>query len=164
MALTVQIFMTVLVSDCTILLFKCQLNSGHRFFQNPNQKLQRFLPYPLINFQISVDFGWDFGRNDDLINSFCIWLTFMVLNSTEIIIIFLFKIGDLHRHLQSSKCWEKSSWISNSSPHFLTLFHHLCCANNFNSHQKTSNWNWGQYSSTQAKTYEVRSDRNIPTK
>ena len=74
-----------------------------------------------------------------------------------------FKIGDLHRYLQSSKCWEKSSWISYSSPHFLTLFHHLCCANNFNSHQKTSNWNWGQCSSTQAKTYEVRSDRNIPT-
>ena len=24
---------------------------GHRFFQNPNQKLQRFLPYPLVNFQ-----------------------------------------------------------------------------------------------------------------
>ena len=24
---------------------------GHRFFQNANQNLQRFLPYPLINFQ-----------------------------------------------------------------------------------------------------------------
>ena len=24
---------------------------GHRFSQNPNQKLQRVLPYPLINFQ-----------------------------------------------------------------------------------------------------------------
>ena len=24
---------------------------GHRFFQNPNQKLQRFLPYLLINFE-----------------------------------------------------------------------------------------------------------------
>ena len=31
---------------------KGQLNLwGHCFFQNPNQKLQRFLPYPVINFQ-----------------------------------------------------------------------------------------------------------------
>ena len=51
---------------------------GHRFFQNTNLKLQRFLPYPLINFQGRhfCYFWLRFGRNDDLIHSFWIQLTF----------------------------------------------------------------------------------------
>ena len=54
---------------------------GHRFSQNANQKLQRLLPYPLktSRAEISVIFGWHFGSNDDLINSFWIKLTFSIL-------------------------------------------------------------------------------------
>ena len=43
---------------------------GHRFSQNPNQKLQRFLPYPLINFQ---------GRFRDKR-----WPHKIILNSTDL--------------------------------------------------------------------------------
>ena len=68
---------------------------GHRFSQNTNQKLQGFLPYQtnkdrstfLVIFfgynpclfgwaEILVILGLHFGRNDDLINSFIIYLTF----------------------------------------------------------------------------------------
>ena len=70
-------------------LHKGQLNSGHRVFQNANQKLQGFLPYhtnkdrstffgdffgydPCLfgRAEILVVLGLHFGRNDDLINSF----------------------------------------------------------------------------------------------
>ena len=75
---------------------------GYHFFQNANQKLQEFLPYQTYkdrstffgDFLVSVgsffgydpclfgraeiweNFGWHFGRNDDLINSFWIQVTF----------------------------------------------------------------------------------------
>ena len=48
---------------------------GHRFSHNPNQK---FCPGSLLEgkAEISVTFGWDFGRNNGLMNSFWIKLTF----------------------------------------------------------------------------------------
>ena len=71
---------------------------GHPFSQNANQKLQEFLPYQTNKdrsmffgefrqffgydpcffgrAEILVIFGLHFGRNDDLINSFWIQLTF----------------------------------------------------------------------------------------
>ena len=53
---------------------KFQLNSkswGHNFSQNAKQKLSVFRPWKLEGrAKILVIFGWHFGRNDDLINSF----------------------------------------------------------------------------------------------
>ena len=50
----------------------------HRFSQNADQKFEGFLPFPLINFRSEIlqIFGCHFGRNDDLIISFWIQLTF----------------------------------------------------------------------------------------
>ena len=48
------------------------------FLQKSQQKIRDFCPGSLLEgrAEISVIFGWHFGRNDDLINSFWIQLTF----------------------------------------------------------------------------------------
>ena len=48
---------------------------SHRFSQNTNEKLSRFLP-SLHRAEILTIFCSYFGRNDDFINSFWNWLTF----------------------------------------------------------------------------------------
>ena len=76
--------------DLNLTILKGQVNSEWIYevivsLKIPTKK-QRFLPYPLINFQgrISVIFGWDFGRSDDLIN-FALNLTDKLnVKSTEI--------------------------------------------------------------------------------
>ena len=57
--------------------------SGHRFSQNTNKKISKFLSYPLRT-KIWKIFGWDFGTNDDLINSFWIQLTFNICHTKTI--------------------------------------------------------------------------------
>ena len=54
---------------------------SHRFSQNMNQKLQRFLPCSVAQYraEILTIFGSYFGRNDDFINSFCNFPTFSSL-------------------------------------------------------------------------------------
>ena len=45
---------------------------GHRFSKNANQKFEGFLPWKLLEGRAKIlqIFGWHFGRNDDLVNSF----------------------------------------------------------------------------------------------
>ena len=79
---------------------------GHRFSQNANQKISRFLSYPLISFQnrnLEI-FGWHFGRNDDLINSFWIELTFSVLSFFE-------RWKKTKTHFKILKSLKKDSWV-----------------------------------------------------
>ena len=53
----------LLYTLCYEIPCKGQLNSAHRFFQNPNQRLH--CPGSLLEgrAEISVIFGWDFRRN-----------------------------------------------------------------------------------------------------
>ena len=46
--------------------------------KNPTKNYRDFCPGSLLEgrAEISVIFGWDFGRNDDLVNSFWIYVTF----------------------------------------------------------------------------------------
>ena len=55
--------------DCLWRSVKFGMNSwGHCFSLNPNHKVQRFLSGSLLEgrAKLSVIFGWNFGRNDDL--------------------------------------------------------------------------------------------------
>ena len=60
---------------------------GHLFSQNPNQNYRDFCPGSFLEGRAEIweIFGWQFGRKDDLINSFWIQLTFIYISLTYIL-------------------------------------------------------------------------------
>ena len=89
---------------------------GHRFSQNTNKKLSRFLPSP-HRAEILTIFCSYFGRNNDFINSFWNWLTFNVLPTLVPIIvsnyIYLYLLCRVDPQNMSKVKWRKGTWKEN---------------------------------------------------